>query len=129
VGKCPRSHSVQNEGDQGMCMEFLGQNPQTHEMELRDRINGPKDHSKMPVVSWILCWLSYINRDVKYIVQDFTCTLGFSADSNIHFHFQLSLLFQRKVMPKNAQTIAQLCSFHILVNLFSKSFKLGFISM
>ena len=45
------------------------------------------------------------------------------------FTFQLSFLSQRKAMPENAQTIAQLCSFHILVSLFSKSFKLGFISM
>ena len=28
---------------------------------------------------------------------------------------QFSLQFQRKVMPKNAQTTVQLCSFHMLV--------------
>ena len=32
-------------------------------------------------------------------------------------------------MPKNAQTTVQLCSFHMLVRLCSKSFKLGFNSM
>ena len=88
-----------------------------------------KDHSKMPVISGILCWLTYINKDVKYIVQDFTCTLGFSADGNIHFHFSAFIPSQGKAMPKNAQTIAQLLSFHMLVSLFSISFKLGFISM
>ena len=31
-------------------------------------------------------------------------------------------------MPKSAQTIAQLCSFHMLASLCSKSFKLGFSS-
>ena len=29
-------------------------------------------------------------------------------------------------MPKNVQTMLQLCSFHMLVKLCSKSFKLGF---
>ena len=41
---------------------------------------------------------------------------------------QFSLQFQRKVMPKNAQTTVQLCSFHMLARLCSKSFKLGFSS-
>ena len=36
---------------------------------------------------------------------------------------------QRKAMPKNAQTTEQLCSFHMLVKLWSKSFKLGFNGM
>ena len=31
-------------------------------------------------------------------------------------------------MPKNVQTTAQLCSFHLLVRLHSKSFKLGYRS-
>ena len=33
------------------------------------------------------------------------------------------------IMPKNVQSIIQLCSFHMLVRLCSKSFKLGFSSM
>ena len=32
-------------------------------------------------------------------------------------------------MPKNVQTIVQLCSFHMLIRLCSKSFKFGFSSM
>ena len=36
---------------------------------------------------------------------------------------------QRKVMPKNVQTTAQLHSFHILARSCLKSFKLGFNSM
>ena len=39
-----------------------------------------------------------------------------------HFSFQL----QRKAMPKNAQTTAQLHSSHMLVRFCSKPFKLGF---
>ena len=36
---------------------------------------------------------------------------------------------QRKAMPKNAQTTAQLHSFHMLARYCSKSFKLGFNNM
>ena len=32
-------------------------------------------------------------------------------------------------MPKNVQTTKQLCSFHMLARLYSKSFKLGFSNM
>ena len=35
----------------------------------------------------------------------------------------------KKAMPKNAQTTAQLHSFHMLARLYSKSFELGFSSM
>ena len=35
---------------------------------------------------------------------------------------------QRRAVPKNVQTILQLCSFYILARLWSKSFKLGFSS-
>ena len=42
---------------------------------------------------------------------------------------QLSFQSQRSAMPKNVQTTIQLCSFHMLVRLCSKSFKLGFSSM
>ena len=36
---------------------------------------------------------------------------------------------QRRAMPKNVQTIMQLCSFHVLIRLCSKSFKLAFSSI
>ena len=41
---------------------------------------------------------------------------------------QFSFQSQRKAMPKNVQTTVQLSSFHMLVRLCSKSFKLGFSS-
>ena len=41
---------------------------------------------------------------------------------------KFSFPFQRRAMPKNAQTTIQLHSFHLLVRLCSKSFKLGFSS-
>ena len=42
---------------------------------------------------------------------------------------QFSFQFQRKTMQKNVQSTIQLHSFHMLVRLCSKSFKLGFSSM
>ena len=42
---------------------------------------------------------------------------------------QFSFQSQRRAMPKNVQTTAQLCSFHMLARLCSESFKLGFSSM
>ena len=41
---------------------------------------------------------------------------------------QLSFQFQRRAVPKNVQTTVQLNSFHMIVQLCSKSFKLGFSS-
>ena len=42
---------------------------------------------------------------------------------------QLSFQSQRRAMPKNVQTAAQLCSLHMLARLYWKSFKLGFSSV
>ena len=42
---------------------------------------------------------------------------------------QFSFQSQRRAMPKNVQTMVQLCSFHMLTKLYSKYFKLGFTSM
>ena len=42
---------------------------------------------------------------------------------------QFSFQSQRRTVPKSVQTTAQLHSFHTLVRLCSKSFKLGFSSM
>ena len=41
---------------------------------------------------------------------------------------QFSFQFQRREMPKNVQSTAQLCSFHMLARLCSKFFKWGFSS-
>ena len=42
---------------------------------------------------------------------------------------QFSFQFQRRSVPKNAQTTSQLHLFHVLVGLCSKPFKLGLSSM
>ena len=39
---------------------------------------------------------------------------------------QFSFQSQRRAMSKNVQITTQLCSFHMLARLYSKSFKLGF---
>ena len=42
---------------------------------------------------------------------------------------QFSFQYQRRAVPQNVQTSRQLYSFHMLVRLCSKFFKLGFSSM
>ena len=42
---------------------------------------------------------------------------------------QFSFQSQKRPVPKSVPMIIQLCSFHMLVRLYSKSFKLGFSSM
>ena len=42
---------------------------------------------------------------------------------------QFSFQYQRRTMPKNIQTTAQLLSVHMLIRYCSKSFKLGFSSL
>ena len=42
---------------------------------------------------------------------------------------QFSFQSQRRAMPKNVPTIIQLCSFHMLIRLCSKTFKLAFSSV
>ena len=42
---------------------------------------------------------------------------------------QFSFQSQRRTIPKNVQTTIELCSFHMLASICSKSFKLGFSSM
>ena len=42
---------------------------------------------------------------------------------------EFSFQFQKRATPKNVQTTAQLCSFHMLAKYCSKSFKLGINNM
>ena len=55
----------------------------------------------------------------------------FGKLSNDHWALkgQFSSQSQRRTMKNNVQTTVQLCSFHMLARLCSKSFKLGFSSM
>ena len=58
------------------------------------------------------------------VCQQIWKTQQWSQDWKNQFSFQS----QRRVMPKNFKTTAQLHSFHMLVSLCLKSFKLGFSS-
>ena len=64
---------------------------------------------------------------LKYCIQYIT-KFGKLSSGHRTGKGQFSFQSQRKAMPKNAQTAIQLCSFHMLVRLCSKSFKLGFNS-
>ena len=46
----------------------------------------------------------------------------------VNYHSKNDNDCQRKAMPWNVQTTMQLCSFHMLESLYSKSFKLSFSS-
>ena len=60
------------------------------------------------------CCIQYVNK----------CVWSGHRTGKGQFTFQS----QRKAMPRNVQTTVQVCSFHMLVRLCSKSFKLGFSS-
>ena len=76
--------------------------------------------------------LSYFKSYKIMLLKCFTqyaSKLGKLSSGHRTVKGQHSLQSQRKAMPKNAQTAIQLHSFHILVRLWSKSFKLGFSSV
>ena len=61
---------------------------------------------------------------LQSINQQIWKTQQWPQDREVQFSFQS----QRKSMPKNVQTILQLCSFHMLARLCSKSFKLHYVN-
>ena len=60
---------------------------------------------------------------MQYVSKLWKCSSGHRTGKG-----QFSFQFQRKAMSKNVQTTMQLHSFHMLVILCPKSFKLGFSS-
>ena len=62
------------------------------------------------------------NKVLHSVCQQTWKTQQWTQDWKSQFSFQS----QKKAMPKNVQTTVQLCSFHMLARLYSKSFKLGF---
>ena len=66
-------------------------------------------------------------RLLKYCTQ-YTSKFGKLSSGHSTGKGQFSFQLQIRAMPKNVQTTIQLCSFHMLVRLCSKSFKLGFNS-
>ena len=68
------------------------------------------------IILW-KCWTQYAS------------TFGILSSVHRTGKSQFSFQSQRRAMPKNVQTTVQLCSFHMVARLCSKSFKLGFSSM
>ena len=68
------------------------------------------------IILW-KCWTQYAS------------TFGLLSSVHRTGKSQFSFQSQRRAMPKNVQTTVQLCSFHMVARLCSKSFKLGFSSM
>ena len=58
----------------------------------------------------------------------YACKFGKLSSGHRTRKGQFSSQSQRRSMPKNVQTTAQLCSFHMLARLYSQSFKLAFSS-
>jgi len=58
----------------------------------------------------------------------YACKFGKLSSGHRTRKGQFSSQSQRRAMPKNVQTTAQLCSFHMLARLYSQSFKLAFSS-
>ena len=65
-----------------------------------------------------------LNYNIQYVSKFGKLSSGHRTGKG-----QFSFQSQRRAMPKNVQTMAQLHSFHMLTRLYSKSFKLGFTSM
>ena len=79
-----------------------------------DRI--PAELSEMLKMMLLKCCSQYANK--------------FGKLSSGHKTGKGEVSFQsQRAMPRNVQTTMQLCSFHLLARLCSKSFKLGFSSM
>ena len=63
------------------------------------------------------CWIQHVSKFGKLSSGHRTGKAQFSFQS------------QKRAMPKNVPASIQLCSFHMLVRWYSKSFKLGFSIM
>ena len=70
-----------------------------------------------------------LKDDAVEVLQSYVSKFGKLSSGHRIGKGQFSSQSQRRVMPKNVQAIIHLHSFHMLANLYSKSFKLGFISM
>ena len=70
-----------------------------------------------------------LKDDAVQVLTQYASNFGKPSNSHRTRKGQFSFQSQRKAMPKNIQTTAQLCSFHLLARLRSKSFQLGFNSM
>ena len=89
---------------------------------------GPRDRTRVSCIAG----LSHLLKDDAVKVLHSIWKFGkFGKLSSGHRTGKgwFSLQSQRRAMPKNVQTTVQLCSFHILARLCSKTCKPGFSSM
>ena len=70
-----------------------------------------------------------LKDDAVEVLQSYVSKFGKLSSGYWIRKGQFSVQSQRRAMPKNVQAIIHLHSFHMLAKLYSKSFKLGFISM
>ena len=70
-----------------------------------------------------------LKDDAAKVLQSHVSQFGKLSSGHRTEEGQFSFQSQRKEQPKNVQTTVQLCSFHMLEKLCSKSFNLGFNSM
>ena len=83
----------------------------------------------MEVIEFQLSYFKSLKMmQLKYCIQN-ASKFGKLSSSNRTGKDQLSFQSQRREVPNNVQTAIKLCSFHMLVRLCSKSFKLDFSSM
>ena len=73
--------------------------------------------------------LFQILKDDAVKVLHSICKFGKLSSGHRTGKGQFSFQSQKRPVPKSIPMIIQLCSFHMLVRLYSKSFKLGFSSM
>ena len=78
---------------------------------------------------WNCLAFSVIQRMLLKCCTQYASKFGKLSSDHRTGKGQFSLQSQRREMPKNVQTTTQLHSFHMLVRLCSKSFKIGFSSM
>ena len=70
-----------------------------------------------------------LKDDAVYVLYSILSKYGKLSSSHRTRKGQFSFYSQRRAMPKNVWTTVLLCSFHMLVRLCLKSFKLGFSGM
>ena len=107
---------------------------------MTQKTDGVVNHLELDIleceIKWALSqWRWQNSRELFKVLKDAAAKGLYSMCCQIWKHNsdhrsgkgQFSL--QRRTMPKNVQTIVQLCSFHILESLCSKTIKLCFSSM
>ena len=70
-----------------------------------------------------------LKDDAVKVLHSYASEFGKLSSGHRTGKGQFSFQSQRKAMPENVQITEQLCSYHVLAKLYSKSFKLDFINI